>query len=88
MKKPISLLLDQFQQREKEREEKGKEFGMLARRVKDNIRALISQNRMEEAGRYTEQLAALMPNDQDVFKFRALIHSELHRDGLAAHLPQ
>ncbi|QAT50705.1 glycosyltransferase family 2 protein [Caproiciproducens sp. NJN-50] len=88
MKKPISLLLEQFQQKEKERKEKAEEFRTLAGRVKENIKALIAQGKLEEAGRYTAQLARLLPDDPDVVRFRTLTHTEPDMNELAAHLPQ
>ncbi|WP_411676582.1 glycosyltransferase [Caproicibacter sp.] len=88
MKWQISLLLEQFEKEEKLRMEKAEEFNVLAAQVKKNIQDLISQGNLKEAGRYTVQLAALLPNDPDVVKFRTITHTEPDMNELAARLPQ
>jgi glycosyltransferase involved in cell wall biosynthesis len=88
MEQPISLLLEDFQRKEKERREKAEEFNMLAKQVKARIRAMIEQGKLKEAGQATAQLAALLPNDPDVVKFRTLTHTEPDMKEVAAHLPQ
>ncbi|OCN03130.1 hypothetical protein A7X67_13435 [Clostridium sp. W14A] len=88
MKDPINLLLKQFEEEDKLRKEKAEEFNVLAAQVKKNIQDLISQGNLKEAGRYTVQLAALLPNDPDVVKFRTITHTEPDMNELAARLPQ
>ncbi|MVB09721.1 Glycosyl transferase family 2 [Caprobacter fermentans] len=88
MNRPISVLLDYFEQEEKLRREKAEEFNKLAKQVKERIKILISQGKLKEAGQVTAQLAALMPNDPDVVKFRTLTHTEPDMKELAAQLPQ
>ncbi|MCI1965299.1 MAG: glycosyltransferase family 2 protein [Oscillospiraceae bacterium] len=73
MKRPISTLLERFEREDQQKQKKAEEFNALALQAKCNIRTLIAQNRMEEAGRFTAQLAALMPDDPDVVKFRSLL---------------
>ncbi len=88
MERQISLLLTRFERESREKRAKAEEFSELAKQVKTNIRTLIAQNRMEEAGQFTTQLAALMPDDPDVIQFRTLTHTEPDMNELAAHLPQ
>lgn len=88
MKRQISLLLEQFEKEEKLRVEKADEFRKLAVQVKEQIRKLIALGNLEKAGQYTVQLAALLPNDPDIVKFRTLTHTEPNMNELAAHLPQ
>jgi hypothetical protein len=49
---------------------------------------MIEQGKLKEAGQATAQLAALLPNDPDVVKFRTLTHTEPDMKEVAAHLPQ
>jgi glycosyltransferase involved in cell wall biosynthesis len=88
MEKPISLLLEQFKKNEEQKRAKALEFQALAEKVKEQISGLIGAGRMEEAGQVTSQLAALMPNDPDMMRFRKLTHTELTMREIAAILPQ
>ncbi|MFU0831628.1 MAG: Glycosyl transferase family 2 [Oscillospiraceae bacterium] len=88
MEQPISLMLEDFQKKDKERREKAEEFNMLAKQVKARIRAMIEQGKLKEAGQITAQLAKLLPNDPDVVRFRTLTHTEPNMKEVAAHLPQ
>ena len=88
MQRWVTLLLERFEREDELRREKAEEFNRLAGQVKENICALLEQDRLEEASRFTEQLAALMPNDPDVVRFRTLTHTEPEMNELAARLPQ
>lgn len=88
MERPVSLLLERFRKEEEQRKQKTEEFNVLAKQVKERIRVMLAQGKLEEAGRVTVQLAALLPNDPDVVRFRALTHMEPDMNELAAHLPQ
>ena len=88
MEKLIQLLLDRFQKNEEQKEAKAQEFRALAEKVKAQISELIGAGRMEEAGQITSRLAALMPNDPDVVRFRKLTHTEPTMREIASRLPQ
>lgn len=88
MERQISILLERFERNDRQERAKAEEFRSMANQVKKNIRALIAQGRLEEAGRFTMQLARLMPNDPDVVEFRSLTHTEPDLNELAARLPQ
>jgi glycosyltransferase involved in cell wall biosynthesis len=88
MERQITLLLKQFEREEKLRRQKADEFRVLAKQVKERIQELIEQGDLKNAGQITSQLAALMPGDPDVVKFRTLTHTEPDMNELAAHLPQ
>lgn len=88
MKRQITLLLERFEREEELRREKAEEFGRLAKQVKEKIRDLIAQGKLKEAGQVTLQLAALLPNDPDVVRFRTLTHTEPDMNEIASRLPQ
>lgn len=88
MEPQVSILLERFERNDRKERAKAEEFRSMANQVKKNIRALIAQGRLEEAGRFTMQLARLMPNDPDVVEFRSLTHTEPDLNELAARLPQ
>jgi glycosyltransferase involved in cell wall biosynthesis len=88
MEQPISLLLKDFQKKDKVRREKAEEFNMLAKQAKAQIQNLIAQGKLKEAGQFTAQLAKLLPNDPDVIRFQTLTHTEPDMKEVAAHLPQ
>ena len=88
MKRQITLLLEQFEREEELRRKKADEFSRLAKQVKERIRDLLAQGKVKEAGQVTMQLAALMPNDPDVIRFRTLTHTEPDMNELASRLPQ
>lgn len=88
MKRQITLLLEQFEQEEELRRKKADEFSRLAKQVKERIRELLAQGKVKEAGQVTMQLAALLPNDPDVVRFRTLTHTEPDMNELASRLPQ
>lgn len=75
MKHQISLLLERFEREEELRRQKAAEFAALAKQVKERIRELLAQGKRKEAGQVTLQLAALLPNDPDVVRFRSLTHT-------------
>lgn len=88
MEKPVQLLLDRFEEEQKKQEAKAKEFAELAKQVKSNIESLIARGDLTHAGQITAQLAALMPNDEDVHRFQKLTHTEPTMREIASHLPQ
>ena len=88
MEKPVQFLLDRFETERKEQEKKAEEFAQLAKQVKTNIEALISRGEMIKAGQITAQLAALMPNDEDVRRYQKLTHTEPTMREIASRLPQ
>lgn len=88
MKKTIGILVEQFEKEEKQQDAKQKEFARLAAQVKENIEMMIEEGRLREAGRMTAQLAALLPDDEDVYRFRKLTGTEPTMQELAANLPQ
>ncbi len=88
MERQVAILLERFERKSREEQAKADEFHSLASQVKNNIRTLIRQGNLEEAGRFTLQLARLMPNDPDVTLFRSLTNTEPDMKELAASLPQ
>ncbi len=88
MDRPVQFLLDRFRKEQKEQEQKAKEFAQLAEQVKNNIEALIGRGELVKAGQITAQLAALMPNDEDVHRYQKLTHTEPTMREIASHLPQ
>lgn len=88
MEKPVQLLLGRFEEDQKKQEAKAKEFAELARQVKSNIESLIARGDLTHAGQITAQLAALMPNDEDVHRFQKLTHTEPTMREIASQLPQ
>ena len=88
MTRPVSLLLDRFEREELQKREKADEFRALAKQVKENIQMLIAEGKLEEAGRFTAQLAALVPGDEDIIRFQTLTHTEPGIDELVSRLPQ
>ncbi len=88
MERQVSILLERFERNDRQERAKAEEFRSLAGQVKKNIRALIAQGRLEEAGQFTMQLARLMPSDPDIVEFRSLTHTEPDLNELAARLPQ
>lgn len=88
MEHPISALLERDEKEKELGRKKAAEFAKLARKVKERIGALIAAGNLEEAGRVTAQLAALLPDDPDVVRFRRLTHTEPDMQELASRLPQ
>lgn len=88
MKDGIDFLLARFEQEQKKRDSKTEEFAALAKQVKRNIEQLISQGDLKQAGTYTLQLAKLIPEDDDLRRYRRLTHTEPTMSELAANLPQ
>jgi hypothetical protein len=88
MKDAIHFLLTRFEEEQKMRDLKAQEFAALANQVKRNIEQLIEQGDLEQAGAYTLQLAKLIPEDDDIRRYRKLTHTEPTMNELAANLPQ
>lgn len=88
MKDGIHFLLTRFEEEQKTRDLKAQEFAALAKQVKRNIEQLIEQGDLEQAGTYTIQLAKLIPEDDDIRRYRKLTHTEPTMNELAANLPQ
>ena len=88
MKECVDFLLKDFEEDKKKRDEQEKEFSALAKQVKQNIEQLIAQGDLEQAGAYTLQLAKLIPEDDDIRRYRKLTHTEPTMAELASHLPQ
>ena len=88
MEKPIKFLLDDFKSHQKERKIKSDEFAVLAKQVKANIESLIAQGKLKRAGVYTLQLAKLIPEDDDLRRYRRLTHTEPDMAELVARIPQ
>ncbi len=63
-------------------------FPTLAKQVKQNIEQLIAQGDLKQAGAYTLQLAKLIPEDEDVRRYRKLTGTEPTMAELASRLPQ
>jgi glycosyltransferase involved in cell wall biosynthesis len=88
MKDGIHFLLTRFEEEQRTRDLKAQEFAALAKQVKHNIEQLIAQGDLEQAGTYTLQLAKLIPEDDDIRRYRKLTHTEPTMNELAANLPQ
>ncbi len=88
MKDCVKFLLKEFKEEQKKRDEKKEEFSVLAKQVKRNIEQLIAQGDLKQAGAYTLQLAKLIPEDDDVRRYRKLTGTEPTMAELAPHLPQ
>ena len=85
---PISFLLKRLEEKQKKQDAREREFGQLAWKVKKNIEYLIAQGDLKQAGAYTLQLAKLIPEDDDVRRFRRLTHTEPTMEEIASKLPQ
>lgn len=88
MAEPIGLLVKSFEDESKKRKEHSEEFAHLAATVKDRIEDLIRHGRLDEARRVTAGLASLIPEDDDVRRYRRLTHTETSPRGAAAEIPQ
>lgn len=88
MQEPIQRLLRAFEDDFERSRQRSEEFQGLAARVKAQITNLIECGRLEEAGRITESLAKLVPDDADVRRFRERTHTEPSMREIAAQLPQ
>jgi len=76
MEKPISLLLDRYQQQMEKGGNKVAEFTELAAQVKKKIETMLICGNLQEAGLATAQLAVLLPDDADVKRFQKLTCTE------------
>lgn len=72
MKDCVKFLLKDFEEEQKKRDANAKEFSLLAKQVKRNIEQLIAQGNLKQAGTYTLQLAKLIPEDDDLRRYRRL----------------
>ena len=88
MKDCVAFLLEYFDREQKENDSRAQEFSELAKQVKYNIEQLITQGDLKQAGVYTLQLAKLIPEDDDLRRYRRLTHTELTMSEIASHLPQ
>lgn len=88
MKEPIELLMKSFEDESEQNRKRSEEFDGLAAKVKSQIENLIECGRIEEAGRITASLASLMPEDEDVRRYRKLTHTEPSMQELASKIPQ
>lgn len=88
MKAPMEFLLHRFKTEQKKQDARAAEFDKLAEQVKSAIEALIAQGNLKQAGIYTLQLAKLMPEDEDVRRYRKLTNTNPTMEELSAHLPQ
>jgi glycosyltransferase involved in cell wall biosynthesis len=88
MQKPISLLLDYFEQKKAQENSNTKEFFELASQLKKQIESMIACGKLQEAGSVTVQLAALLPDDEDVKRFQRITHTEPKMQELASRIPQ
>ena len=88
MKEPINLLLNNFEEKSEQGRKRSEEFADLTGKVKNQIESLIQCGRLEEAGRITRSLAKLIPEDDDLRRYRKLTHTEPSLRELAAGLPQ
>lgn len=88
LKDCIDFLLKDVEEEQKKRDAKAEEFSTLAKQVKRNIEQLIAQGDLKQAGAYTVQLAKLIPDDEDVQRYRKLTGTEPTMAELASHLPQ
>lgn len=73
MKDCAEFLLSDFEKEQKKRDADSEEFTALAKQVKRNIEQLIARGDLKQAGAYTQQLAKLIPEDEDLRRYRALI---------------
>lgn len=88
MRDCVDFLLKDFEAEKEENDKRSAEFSALAKQVKRNIEQLIAQGDLKQAGDYTLQLAKLIPDDDDVRRYRRLTHTEPSVSELAARLPQ
>ena len=88
MKDCVGFLLKNFEDKQKKSDAEAREFAALAVKVKQNIEQLIAQGNMEQAGVYTLQLAKLIPEDDDLRRYRKLTHTEPTMNELVTRLPQ
>ncbi len=88
MKEPISFLLKRLEAKQEKQDARAREFEELTWKVKKNIEYLISQGDLKQAGAYTLQLAKLIPEDDDLRRFRKLTHTEPTMEEIASKLPQ
>lgn len=88
MRDCVDFLLKEFKAEEETNDRRSAEFSALAKQVKRNIEQLIAQGDLKQAGEYTLQLAKLIPDDDDVRRYRRLTHTELTVSELVTQLPQ
>ena len=88
MKDCVGFLLKDFEDRQKKSDAQAREFAALAAQAKRNIEQLIAQGDLKQAGVYTLQLAKLIPEDDDLRRYRRLTHTEPTMGELVTRLPQ
>ena len=88
MKDCVQFLSEEFEQELDRKEAAATEFSILAQQVKQNIEQLIAQGDFKQAGAYTLQLAKLIPEDDDLRRYRRLTGVQPTMNELAAGLPQ
>ena len=88
MKDCVGFLLKDFEDKQKKDDAQAQEFAALAVKVKQNIEQLIAQGNLKQAGVYTLQLAKLIPEDDDLRRYRKLTHTEPTMNELVTRLPQ
>ena len=88
MDRAIQFLLNCFEREQRDRTAKTKEFAALAGQVKARIEALIEQGDLQQAAVYTLQLAELIPEDDDIRRYRKLTNTEPSMEEIASKLPQ
>lgn len=88
MEEPITFLLKRLEEKQEKQAARAKEFEELARQAKKNIECFIAQGDLKQAGAYTLQLAKLIPEDDDLRRFRRLTHTEPTMEEIASRLPQ
>ena len=88
MQEPISFLLKRLEAKQEKQDSRAKEFEELTRQAKKNIESFIAQGDLKQAGAYTLQLAKLIPEDDDLRRFRRLTHTEPTMEEIASKLPQ
>ncbi len=88
MKDCVGFLLKNFEEEQKKSDAKAEEFSALAKQVKRDIERLIAQGDLKQAGDYTLQLAKLIPEDDDMRRYRRLTRTEPTMAELTSRLPQ
>lgn len=69
MNNPIQILLSRYEAEEEKRRANSDEFAMLAQKMKNQVKLLIEQGHLLEAGQIAQKLAKLMPDDKDIQRF-------------------
>lgn len=75
MKTPIQIVSEYFEEQQTKNEQQNNEFADLANKVKSQIEQLLLQGMYGEAEAVLAQLAELLPNDEDVKRYRLQIQA-------------